>query len=126
MAYNITKQAPASTTKKLLFLITVIVSILVINSLAHSVYDLWHKQDLVTSAQTQLNKEKSENQNLKKQLKIVSSTSFIEEEARDKLFLVKPGEAGVILPAGFGEKSSGKKEVNLSNWQKWLQFFIGK
>lgn len=108
--------------KKVLYFSAVIVCLLVINNLLHSIYDLWHKQDLVVSAQKDLEKQKEENKRLKLHLTQVNSDKFVEQEARDKLLLVKPGESGVILPDVASKVT--KKEVNLPNWQKWLKLFF--
>ncbi len=110
--------------KKILFFTTVIVCILIINSLARSVYNLWHKQDLVVSVQEDLDKEKKERQKLEAQLSYVKGNEFIEKEARNKLFMVKPGESGVILPSDLIEKKVEKKVPEPSNWQKWLNLFL--
>jgi hypothetical protein len=53
---------------------------------------------------------------------LVKSDSFLEEQARNELFMVKPGESGVILPAGLGDKKKAKAETK-PNWQQWLAIF---
>jgi cell division protein FtsB len=108
--------------KKLLYFGVVIICILIINNLLHSIYDLWHKQDLVVSAQKNLDMQKEENRKLKLRLKLVDSDKFIEEEARDKLLMVKPGESGIILPE-VGPKTE-KKEAKIPNWQLWLRLIF--
>lgn len=123
MAYNITKPSSSSTIKKILFFVAIALCLVVINGLARSIYDLWHKQDLVVKAQNNLEKERKENQKLKSQLKYAASSQFIEEEARNKLFMVKPGESGVILPSDLGLKKHLASGKELSNWQKWLSLF---
>ena len=126
MAYNIIKMNTTSTMKKALYVIAVILCILIINNLAHSIYDLWHKQDLVAKVKKDLDKEKQENRRLKARLTFVKSNEFIEEEARNKLFLVKPGESGVILPK---DLFASKKQISTSkpaNWQQWIDLFVGK
>lgn len=110
--------------KKILFFATVIVCILIINGLARSTYDLWHKQDLVVSVQEDLDKEKKERQKLEKQLSYVKGNEFIEKEARNKLFMVKPGESGVIVPSDLMEKKVQKKVSEPPNWQKWINLFF--
>jgi cell division protein FtsB len=122
MAYNITRQPQASTTKKLAYLVAIIICLVIIHNLATSTYDLWHKQDLVVSAQNDLAKEKAENSKLQAQLKLVKSDEFLEEQARNELFMVKPGETVAILPANIGSEKK-QKEVQLPNWQKWLRIF---
>ena len=110
--------------KKILFFATVIVCILIINGLARSTYDLWHKQDLVVSVQEDLDKEKKERQKLEKQLSYVKSSEFIESEARNKLFMVKPGEEGVIVPKDLITKKEKKEIENIPNWQRWINLFF--
>jgi cell division protein FtsB len=122
MAYNITRENKASTTKKLVYVIVIGICLLIIHNLATSIYDLWHKQDVVTNAQNQLAAEQAENRKLKAQLKVVASDEFLENQARNELFLVKPGETGVILP-DIGEPKKESKQENLENWQKWLKAF---
>lgn len=124
MAYNITKLSSTSTVKKVVYFATIIVCILIINGLVRSIWDLWHKQDLVVAAQQELDKQKQENQELKAQLSYVKSDEFVEEEARDKLFLVKPGESGVIVPANLIKKKEEKVVIVVPNYQQWINLFI--
>lgn len=111
--------------KKALYIVTVIVLLLIINSLINSIYNLWHKQDLLTSAQKQLQSEQQKNQKLKGELSYVQSQQFIEEEAHNKLFLVKPGEQEVLISQKLANDSpASKKSQNLPNWQQWLNLFF--
>lgn len=126
MAYNITKLSSTSTLKKIAFFITIAVCLLVINGLIHSTYDLWRKQDLLVKAKQDLAKQKQENQELKAQLSYVQSDEFLETEARDKLFLVKPGESDVIIPKELVMKKEEKKMIILPAWQQWINLFVGK
>lgn len=126
MAYNITKLSSTSTLKKIAFFITIAVCLLVINGLIHSTYDLWRKQDLLVKAKQDLAKQKQENQELKAQLSYVQSDEFLETEARDKLFLVKPGESDVIIPKELVMKKEEKKVIILPAWQQWINLFVGK
>ncbi len=107
--------------KRVAFIVSVIVLLLLINNLFRSIYDLLKKQDILTSAQEDLASEKLENARFKRELAKVEDKDFIEEEARDKLFLVKPGEAEVILPEITKQTKGDKKE--LPNYQKWLKVF---
>jgi len=137
MSYNITKfhrrQAEKPSLqmcydifmKKIVFILIVLVLLLIINGLAHSIYDLWHKQDLLTSAQKQLSQEKLQNQKLKVGLSFVKTPQFIEEQAHDKLFLVKPGEQNVLISKALQRQNQTQKQVqDIPNWQKWLNLFF--
>lgn len=110
--------------KKILFFACTGISLIIIVNLITSIYTLWHKQDLVTQAQLQLQKEKKENSDLKKQLQEVSAPGFVEEEARNKLFMVKQGEGEILLSH---TSSSSAKKLSLQDtrpyWQQWLTVF---
>lgn len=108
--------------KKVFYLGTIIVLLLIINGLAHSIYDLWSKKDVVAQAQKELEQEKLKNQKLKGELSYVETKEFIESEARNKLFLSKPDEKEVIIPK-IAEKVKPKTEAQKPNWQKWLELF---
>jgi len=113
--------------KKILFFIILASSIIIINNLVRSIYTLWQKHDLVTLAQKELSGQKQENQRLKSQLSHVQSKEFVEEEARNKLFLIKPGEQEVLIPEDLirGTSSpSAQAKKDDPNWKKWLQLFF--
>lgn len=111
--------------KKVLAIFVVVVCLLIINNLIHSIYNLWQKRDLVTLAQEELNKAKEENTRLKSRLSLVDSPQFIEEEARNKLFLVKPGEEILITKGLSSASSSAQSNKNeKSNWQRWWELFF--
>jgi len=113
--------------KKAVYIVIVIVLLLMINGLLHSIYDIWHKQDLLTSAQKQLEREKQENQKLEGELSYAQTPQFLEEQAHDKLFLVKPGEQYVLIsPNLLKNQNQSAKPVqrNIPNWQQWLNLFF--
>ena len=111
--------------KKVIYIGIVIVLLLMINGLLHSIYDIWHKQDLLTAAQKTLDREKLLNQKLKGELSYAQTPQFLEEQAHNKLFLVKPGEQEVLIAPDLKSKNGPqKKEQNIPNWQKWLQLFF--
>jgi cell division protein FtsB len=113
--------------KKIVFLGVVIASIFVINSLVHSIYNLWQKNDLVVKTKQDLEKEKKENQTLKKKLGQVTRPQFVEEEARNKLFLAKPGEGIIMIPTDYQHASPSaapKPPDTRPNWQQWWETFF--
>ena len=112
--------------KKILFTIAIIASVIIINNLARSIYDLWHKKDLIGKAEQELIRQKQENKKLKSELSYVESREFVEREARDKLLLVRPGEQQVLIPQDLikENKSSDKEDKNEPNWRRWLKLFF--
>lgn len=116
--------------KKIAFFIFIIFSLLVINGLLNSIFDLSQKHDLLDKAKRVLIVEKKKNMELKNQLKTVNQSQFVEQEARNKLFLVKPGEGIMVIESKEYLKSSPSialKPIDQRlNWQKWLDLFFGQ
>ncbi|MCL5439201.1 MAG: septum formation initiator family protein [Patescibacteria group bacterium] len=113
--------------KKILFFTVLIASIFIINGLVRSICGLWQKQGLVATAQKELDRQKQENKNLKKKLTEVQNPKFLEEQARNKLLLVKENEQEVIIPKEFlgaSDSARGKKSDSRPNWQKWWDLFF--
>ncbi len=114
--------------KKALFLTIVIVSLFIMQNMVRSIYGLWQKHDLLVQAENQLTKQKEQNSKLKQQLTSVESNNFVEQEARNKLFMQKPGEFRVMVDKGLIEAVSGAKtEAKIDtrpNWQKWWELFF--
>jgi cell division protein FtsB len=113
--------------KKVLYLLIIIASLYIMNNLVRSIYNLWQKKDLITQAQTELVKQQNENEKLQDQLKQVKRKDFIEEQARDKLFMVREGEKVVILPQTQGEQAGQGTPVQTKPrqpiWQQWIALF---
>ena len=88
--------------------------------------NLWQKQDLIEQAKTRLVKEEEENKELKKKLLVASTEGFLEEEARNKLFMVKEGEKTVVIPESLLKKAKPQdyKKAPVSNPQAWFQLFF--
>lgn len=113
--------------KKIVFFIIIIASVVIINNLVHSIYTLWQKKYLVENSRLEVEKQRSKNQELRNKLDEIGRPQFVEEEARNKLFLVKPGEQVVIL----SEKdlkatasSKPKPKDTRANWKKWWELFF--
>lgn len=110
--------------KRILYLIVVVGLILVNNSLIHSIIELWNKQSLLNDAKIRLESQKTENERLRRELAYVQTNAFIENEARDKLFLVKPGESEVLIDKNLLEP---RKQRNTTSpepvWQQWINLF---
>ena len=111
--------------KKIAFITTIVVLILIIVGISRSIYELWRKQDLVAQYQKELTNAQKENQALKQKLSVVNNPNFVEEQARDNLFLVKPGEQSVIIPQELLTASNSAKPTEfVPNWKKWWSLFF--
>ncbi len=113
--------------RRFIFLVILIGSLFIIQSLVRSIYALWQKHDLLVRSETELKHQKKENEELKHKLDAVQSLTFIEQEARNKLFLQKPGESRVLvderLMQAVASQAAEKKE-HRSNWQAWWELFF--
>lgn len=111
--------------KKIVFFVIVVIAVLTINNLAHSIYVIWQKQNLITNAQRNLDEEKRENSKLKENIAKVNKPQFIETQARDNLNLAKPQEAIVVIPTSTITKPTSSSHTDArTNWQRWLDFFF--
>lgn len=113
--------------KKIAFFTILVVLLFSINNLAHSIYSTWQKQDLIVKAQKELTKQTADNQRLKQDLARVNRPEFVEQEARDKLFLTKPGEGIVVIPTTAVVVSPTPTPIPVDttpNWQKWWEVFF--
>jgi cell division protein FtsB len=113
--------------KKIGFFSFLIIAFFAINGLTGSIISLWQKQSLITQAQNELTGTKRQNALLKQQLSVVSGPQFVEEEARDKLFLIKPGEGVIVIPKDVLQASSARKKSVVDtrpDWKKWLDLFF--
>jgi cell division protein FtsB len=114
--------------KKIAFLSILFFFFITINNLAHSIYDIWQKQELIKTAQKNLDAEKKENQNLNQQIAQAHQSTFIEAEARDKLYLTKSGEKIVYIPTEqirTTVSQKPQKQETRQNWKQWFDLFFG-
>lgn len=114
--------------KKIFFFIGTLIALFIINSLLQSIFSLTQKNTVIEKAKQELAAEKAENSRLKQQLTEVQDPAFIEKEARNKLFLVKPGEQMVLIPNPSVSPTPvvrREKQIAKPNWVQWYEFFFG-
>ena len=109
--------------RKILFFAFILFSIGIIHGLVSSITDLWSKRSVVSEAQKELYMEQQENIRLKNQLAQAQSPVFIEKEARDELFLTKPGEEQVLIPSTMNERKVTPTPIPEPNWKQWVELF---
>ncbi len=93
----------------------------------HSIYTLWQKKHLVEDVRLEVEKNQHENEALKRKLSQIEEPQFIEEEARNKLFLSKPGEGVIVLSQKDLEatlSAKPKPRDTRPNWRKWWELFF--
>ncbi len=102
-----------------------VIELIVIISLVGSIISIAKKKDVVGEQAAALKRIDAENARLKSQLSQAQSTVFVENEARDKLGLVKPGEVVVMIGRQVSTASDSlNPQTALPRWQQWWQLFF--
>jgi len=112
--------------KNLLLIAGIIFALILgINSVQRigSLRDTSHKVD---DAEERLENLRAENERLQKELEYKKTDEFKEAEIRNKLGLVKEGEAIVIVPKMSDQESETSDQESVPNWEKWRILFFGK
>jgi cell division protein FtsB len=90
-----------------------------------SIYDLWHKQDIIGERMVVLNREKNLNSKLKDEIAKYHDQFWIEKQIRDRLGLVKPGETMVIIDkSNLDEASKSGETDKLPPLKQWWNLFF--
>lgn len=113
--------------KKIFYILIILASIYISNNLIQSIYNLLQKKDLVTQAKVELSQERNEYEKLKDQLQKVKRVDYIEEEARNKLFMVQPGEQIVLVPHEILNATDEAEIIAAEKqptWKLWLEIFF--
>lgn len=112
--------------KRVVFLIVLIVSVFSIRNLSINIVELWRKHDLLALAKRELEQEKQKQERLKKELARVESEAFVEEQARNKLFLVKEGESELVVTKAPSATSSAQSppRPQKPTWIQWWELFF--
>jgi cell division protein FtsB len=99
---------------------------------SYSIYSLWKRGDVVSEREDYLRLLEAEQDKLKTDLSFTMRSEFIEEEARNKLNLVKPGETLVVISERDASDSAAQSTSSLivtNNKERvmnqWVTLFVG-
>lgn len=113
--------------KKVIQIAIIVVGISLIVNLTHDILRLLKAGERIKQAENRLEKTKEENKQLLEKKDYYASEEFIEEIARNKLNMARPGETIVVLPPNLAEVVGRKEKETLSelpNWRKWWNLFF--
>ena len=114
--------------KSKLFQITIILlGVLLIVKITGNFLRLFKAVQQIKTMEEQVLKLEKEKEKLSLKYQYYQTPEFIEEEARNKLNMAKPGETIVILPPNLGEflnHPKNKDSPSLPNWKKWWDLFF--
>ena len=113
-----------SNMKKLLPIIAIFILLLVIKNNISSIFRTLEDENTAENLKKKLSEEQKESLFLKERLFYVQTDRFVEEEAREKLGLSKPGEYIVIAPTSTPLNKERIEIDTKPNWRKWLELFF--
>jgi cell division protein FtsB len=105
-------------------LMIILVSFLVCYELLGSIISNVQRIDSVAGRKAVLEKEQKRNEALKEELRVATSASFLEKQAREKLGLVKEGETIILM--GKPDQSEGQQTTQTpqDRWERWWKLFF--
>ena len=109
--------------KQAVRILWITISIAFIIQLTHSINDLGQRGGVVEEAQVRLQKVQEENNKLKEEAQYVTSTQFVEEQARNKLNMARPGEVVAMVPKQSPTPTPTPTEPPKANWELWMGAF---
>ena len=79
-------------------MIYLLIFAVIVGVIAYSVWNIWSLKQLERQAQEELQAKQEEKERLQLELEHVESDESIEQEAREQLHMIRPGETVYILP----------------------------
>ena len=114
--------------RKVVNAIIILIVLIVIYNLIGQIITTLRSGDRLEQAISSLHSLETRNKELKERLNLVKSAEFLEQQARDNLGLVQPGETVIIIPEYKLQSILGATqeaiEPRLPNWQGWLRLFF--
>ncbi len=110
--------------KSLLPVLIIIFLLIIIKNGISATFNSINNKNSKESLENTLNQEQTKNQYLKEKLFYVKTNKFVEEEARDKLGMLKDGEYFVIAPTSTPLDQRKIVIDDRPNWEKWWELFF--
>lgn len=111
---------------RVLKIVIIVIGLSLIFNLSRDILRLIKASDQIRQAEQKVRDLEVEQRQLVEKKEYFQSEEFVEEEARNKLNMAKPGETIVILPPSSGvagDKNKGE-QAKIPNWKKWWQLFF--
>lgn len=110
--------------KKILPFVIILVLLFVIRNNIISIVNGLKNENTAENIAEKLADEEKKNKFLQERLFYVKTNQFVEEEAREKLGMLRPGEYIVIAPTSTPLNREKIEIDTKSNWEKWLELFF--
>lgn len=109
--------------KKISIGIILILLLLLIKNITTSIISTQQRSQILRELEETLQAKKNEEVLLSQKLSIAKTDKFVEDEARSKLGLVKPGEK-IVVDEKIMPVKAKIVPPELPNWKKWVNLFI--
>ena len=116
---------------KIKFFVVAAALLLASYNILRTTYDVYQSSQRLDELNSELAKTKEENEALKKEYAYKTTQEFVEEEARNKLTMVKPGERVVLVEGVYPKRSTPSAMVKPysynfqnENLKKWIALFF--
>ncbi len=109
--------------KKVIYSIIIILCLASITRSVQEISAILQKKSIITQAEQKQTALSQRNTSLKQQIVRTQGPDYIQEEARNKLFLSLPNETRVLVPSQTNQTSEVSTQTILPNWQQWLKSF---
>lgn len=109
--------------KRAIRILWIIISLALVVQLTHSITDLDKRGEVVEEARARLQKVQEENNRLNEEAEYVQSTQFVEEQARNKLNMARPGEIVAMVPKPSPTATPTPTTPPKANWELWAEAF---
>lgn len=111
--------------KRFLPVVVIVILLIIIRNISMSIHSMINNQNFLNGLEQETFQKKQESKFLTQQLEYVKKDSYVEQEARDKLGMVKNGETIVIIPS----PSITPSQISIApdtqpNWLKWWKLFF--
>lgn len=110
--------------KSIVLILIILVLLWLIKNIVASILTLTQNSHIVTTLSEQEKDAKKRKQFLEQQLYYVQTPQYIENEAREKLGLVKPGEHIVLAPPQVEDEKQRAVTDSTPTWKKWWNLFF--
>lgn len=110
--------------RKVIPFIVIFLLLIVIKNNISSITHTIKNKNTAEVLKSQLNEEERENKLLKERLFYVKTNQFVEDEARQKLGMLRSGEYIVIAPTSAPLNKERIYFDSTPNWEKWLDLFF--
>lgn len=104
--------------------ILLILVVLLAVSTVRSWFRLTQRGQIIGDLQNKLQTEKVKRDGLSRQLALVQSPEYIENEARNKLNMGREGETVLFLPPLVSPTPTMNPAEENQNWEKWVKVFF--